>query len=61
MKSQEQGKRVSVVTSGLPETAASIAVAATFVGAAATLLVQRTKASKTAEVCTQIYRHEFRS
>ena len=54
MKSQEQGKRVSVVTSGLPETAASIAVAATFVGAAATLLVQRTKASKTAEVCTHL-------
>ncbi|EXC31769.1 hypothetical protein L484_020593 [Morus notabilis] len=50
-KSQEQGKRVSsIITPALPETAASIAIAATVVGAAATLLVQRNKASKTTEV-----------
>nr|GFA18981.1 hypothetical protein [Tanacetum cinerariifolium] len=33
----------TLVPNGLPETAASIAVAATFVDAAATLLVRRTK------------------
>lgn len=54
MKSQEQGKRLSIITSALPETAASVAIAATVVGAAATLLVQRNKASKPTEVCTLI-------
>lgn len=41
----------SLVTYGLPETAASIAVAATVVGAAATLLARRTKSEETAQVC----------
>ncbi|PON66507.1 Transmembrane protein [Parasponia andersonii] len=50
MKSQEPGKRVSIITSALPETAASIAIAATVIGAAATLLVQRNKANKPTEV-----------
>ncbi|XP_030480007.1 uncharacterized protein LOC115697222 [Cannabis sativa] len=48
-KSQEQAKIVSIRTSALPETAASVAIAATVVGAAATLLVQRNKAAKTIE------------
>ncbi|XP_027107347.2 uncharacterized protein [Coffea arabica] len=38
----------------LPETAASIAVAATIVGAAATLLQRRTEASETTEASTKI-------
>ncbi|XP_052184280.1 uncharacterized protein LOC127796255 isoform X2 [Diospyros lotus] len=46
---QPRGKR-SVILSALPETVGSIAVAATVVGAAATLLVKRTKASKETEV-----------
>ncbi|KAL9997586.1 hypothetical protein Hdeb2414_s0003g00113291 [Helianthus debilis subsp. tardiflorus] len=37
------------VAYGLPETAASVAVAATVVGAAATLLARRTKAEETAQ------------
>lgn len=49
-KPQEQGKRVCIITPALPETAASVAIAATVVGAAATLLVQRSKSSKTTEV-----------
>ncbi|KAJ7947857.1 Cell division cycle protein 48-like protein [Quillaja saponaria] len=50
VKSQEQGRRLSTVSSAIPETAASLAVAATFVGAAATILVRRTKASEAAEI-----------
>ncbi|KAI4334357.1 hypothetical protein L6164_019058 [Bauhinia variegata] len=46
VKSPEQGRRLSTVSSALPETAASVAVAATLVGAAASLLVKRTKASE---------------
>ncbi|GMN24976.1 hypothetical protein TIFTF001_000770 [Ficus carica] len=49
-KSQEQGKRLRIITPALPETAASVAIAATVVGAAATLLVQRSKSSETTEV-----------
>ncbi|MED6145541.1 hypothetical protein PIB30_119202 [Stylosanthes scabra] len=47
VKSQQllQGRRLSSVSFALPETAASVAVAATIVGAAATLLVNRTKSS----------------
>lgn len=41
----------NVISAGLVETASSIAVAATVVGAAATLLVRRTKASEATEVC----------
>ncbi|XP_062094509.1 uncharacterized protein LOC133800531 [Humulus lupulus] len=48
--SKKQWKIVSIKTSALPETAASVAIAATVFGAAATLLVQRNKAAKTAEV-----------
>lgn len=44
-KLKEERKRVAVISCALLETAASIAVAATVVGAAATLLVRRTKAS----------------
>lgn len=44
-------KNFSAIPSSLPETAVSIAVAATVVGAAATLLVKRTKASGELEVC----------
>ncbi|XP_058734979.1 uncharacterized protein LOC131606910 [Vicia villosa] len=44
-KSQLQ-RRSFTVSSSLPETAVSVAVAATFVGAAATLLVKRSKASE---------------
>ena len=50
-KSQELGRKTSLVSSALPETAASVAIAATIVGAAATLLVRRTKASEVTEVC----------
>jgi uncharacterized membrane protein YjjB (DUF3815 family) len=50
-KSQELGRKTSLVSSALPETVASVAIAATVVGAAATLLVRRTKASEVTEVC----------
>lgn len=50
VKLQELGKRASTVTSALPETAASVVIATTVVGAAATLLVQRSKAPKETEV-----------
>lgn len=45
-----RGGTVKVV-SALPETAASVAVAATVVGAAATFLMRRTKSSEVTEVC----------
>ncbi|XP_025684907.1 uncharacterized protein [Arachis hypogaea] len=46
VKSQQlQGRRLSTVSFALPETAASVAVTATLVAAAATLLVNRTKSS----------------
>ncbi|KAK7262272.1 hypothetical protein RJT34_29838 [Clitoria ternatea] len=51
VKLQLQRRRVSTVSSALPETAASVAVAATLVGAAATLFVRR---SKNSESVTQI-------
>ncbi|KAM7502096.1 hypothetical protein LguiB_001000 [Lonicera macranthoides] len=54
LKSKEVGEKVSIISAGLPETAASIAVAATVVGAAATLLVRRTKASETTEAPSKI-------
>lgn len=50
-KPQEQGRKISTVFSALPETAASVAIAATVVGAAATLLVRKTKGSEATEVC----------
>lgn len=49
-KSKVQVGKNLKISSALPETAASIAVAATVVGAAATLLVRRTKASAEIEV-----------
>lgn len=45
----------TLVPNGLPETAASIAVAATVVGAAATLLARRTKSIEKAEVYANTY------
>ncbi|XP_065864996.1 uncharacterized protein [Euphorbia lathyris] len=50
VKRQKQHTKTSVVGSALPETAASLAIAATVVGAAATLLARRTKASETNEI-----------
>ncbi|KAK1398394.1 High affinity nitrate transporter 2.6-like [Heracleum sosnowskyi] len=48
--SRKGGLMRNVISAGLVETASSIAVAATVVGAAATLLVRRTKASEATEV-----------
>ncbi|XWS74330.1 hypothetical protein CRYUN_Cryun02cG0205700 [Craigia yunnanensis] len=45
VKSKEHRRKFSTLSSALPETAASVAIAATVVGAAATFLVRRTKAS----------------
>ncbi|XP_049348888.1 uncharacterized protein LOC125813426 [Solanum verrucosum] len=50
-KSKEPARRVLKVSSAVLETAASIAVAATVVGAAASILARRNKASETIEVC----------
>ncbi|KAJ4725052.1 Cell division cycle protein 48-like protein [Melia azedarach] len=50
IKSLEQGRKLPTVSSALPETAASVAIAATVVGAAATLLVRRTKSSEETEI-----------
>ncbi|KAF3454959.1 hypothetical protein FNV43_RR05407 [Rhamnella rubrinervis] len=50
VKSQELGKRTSTITFALPETAASVVIATTVVGAAATFLVQRSKAPNETEV-----------
>ncbi|CAH9096921.1 unnamed protein product [Cuscuta epithymum] len=46
--------RKELSSSALPETLASIAVAATVVGAATTLLIRRTKASNSVEVPTKM-------
>lgn len=46
-----QRKNSSAIFSSLPETAVSVAVAATVVGAAATILMRRPKASGELEVC----------
>ncbi|ONI00855.1 hypothetical protein PRUPE_6G107600 [Prunus persica] len=54
VKLQEQRRRPSLVSAALPETAASIAIAAAVVGTAATILVRRTKASEAAEVPMKI-------
>ncbi|PHT97875.1 hypothetical protein BC332_33183 [Capsicum chinense] len=53
-KSKESASRVLKVSSALAETAASVAVAATVVGAAATILVRRNKASKAIEALPRI-------
>ncbi|XP_022732711.1 uncharacterized protein LOC111286779 isoform X2 [Durio zibethinus] len=49
-KSKEHRIKLSIVSSALPETIASVAISATVVGAAATFLVRRTKASDATEV-----------
>ncbi|XP_027909903.1 uncharacterized protein LOC114169081 isoform X3 [Vigna unguiculata] len=49
VKLQLQRRRISTVSSALAETAASMAVAVTFVGAAATLIVKRSKTSESAQ------------
>ncbi|XP_028101835.1 protein MAIN-LIKE 1-like [Camellia sinensis] len=46
VKSKEPRRKISVISSTLLETAASVAVAATVVGTTATLVVRRTKASE---------------
>ena len=46
-----QGEKLSTVSSALLETAASVAIAATVVGAAATVLSRRTKGSEATQVC----------
>ncbi|KAG5599220.1 hypothetical protein H5410_030590 [Solanum commersonii] len=53
-KSKELARRVLKVSSALVETAASIAVAATVVGAAATILVRRNNASEAIEAPPRI-------
>ncbi|KAM3740531.1 hypothetical protein ACB098_08G105400 [Castanea mollissima] len=54
-KSQGQGRQIFNVSCALPETAASVAIAATVVGAAATILVrQNTKASQAAQIPTKV-------
>lgn len=50
IKLQKQKRKARSVSFALAETAASVAIAATVVGAAATLLVRRTQASETNEV-----------
>lgn len=54
MKSERQGRKLFTISYALPETAASVAIAATVVGAAATLLIRRTKAAEVTEVCNQL-------
>ena len=51
-KSKEHRRKLSALSSALPETAASVVIAATVVGAAVTFLVRRTKASDATEVST---------
>ncbi|KAH1225384.1 hypothetical protein GmHk_11G032293 [Glycine max] len=50
VKLQLQRRRLSTVSSALAETAASMAVAVTVVGAAATLLVKRSKTSESSQI-----------
>ncbi|OMO58359.1 hypothetical protein COLO4_34706 [Corchorus olitorius] len=50
VKSIENRRKASTVSCALPETAASVAIAATVVGAAATYLVRITKPSNATEV-----------
>ncbi|KAL2328572.1 hypothetical protein Fmac_021999 [Flemingia macrophylla] len=50
VKLQLQRRRISTVSYALAETAASVAVAVTVVGAAATLLVKRSKTSESTQI-----------
>lgn len=54
LSSLSRQSQFSVKSSALPETFASVAIAATVVGAAATLLVKRTKASQELETISRI-------
>ena len=51
VKLQVERRKFFGVSYALPETAASVAIAASVVGAAATLLVRRTRPSEATEVC----------
>ncbi|KAM7278428.1 hypothetical protein ACFE04_005562 [Oxalis oulophora] len=51
--SQKQGRKSFRLVCSLPETAASLAIAATVVGAAATLLLKKNKASEENEIPTK--------
>lgn len=53
LKLKQEASKAYKVSSALPETAASIAAAATIVGAVATLLVKRTKSSKESKALTK--------
>ncbi|KAK8641576.1 hypothetical protein V6N13_010972 [Hibiscus sabdariffa] len=50
VKSKEHRRKLSTRSLALPETAASVAIAAAIVGGAATLLARRTKASDAIEI-----------
>ncbi|XP_050229181.1 uncharacterized protein LOC126678304 [Mercurialis annua] len=50
LKLQKQKRKQSTALSALAESAASVAIAAAVVGAAATILVRRTKSTETAEI-----------
>ncbi|KAG6432807.1 hypothetical protein SASPL_104394 [Salvia splendens] len=52
-KEKTRRRETVKVLSSLPETAASVAVAATFVGAAATFLIRKTKSSEVTEAPTR--------
>lgn len=52
---QEQGRKTSTVCYSLPETAAPVAIAATVVGAAITLLVRRNKPTEPDKVTCLIF------
>lgn len=54
LKSEAPVRRKFKISSGILETAASIAVATTIVGAAATILVKRTQTSQTIEAPTKV-------
>ncbi|XP_015577575.1 uncharacterized protein LOC8275208 [Ricinus communis] len=50
VKLQKHKRNASTISSALPETTASLAIAAAVVGTAATVLVRRTKATETNEI-----------
>eukprot|EP00261_Vitis_vinifera_P035134 XP_019076377.1 PREDICTED: uncharacterized protein LOC100258439 isoform X4 [Vitis vinifera] len=54
VKLQAQRRKICRVSYALPETAASVAIAATVVGAAATLLVRRSRPSEATEIPLKI-------
>ncbi|KAJ8768685.1 hypothetical protein K2173_023589 [Erythroxylum novogranatense] len=54
IKLQKQGRKAIIIPSALPETAASIAIAVTVVGAAASVLIRRTKTSEENEILIKV-------